>query len=64
MLVCAIPLSTWANERGYSRDAIERQLGHAPDDKIRAVYLRSEFMEQRRKMLQDYAEWWMPQRGG
>jgi integrase len=52
--------STWANENGYPSDAIERQLAHSPDDKVRAVYLRSEFMDVRRKMLADYADWLMP----
>jgi integrase len=52
--------STWANENGYPSDAIERQLAHSPDDKVRAVYLRSEFMDVRRKMLADFADWLMP----
>lgn len=51
--------STWANENGYPSDAIERQLAHSPDDKVRAVYMRSEFMEVRAKMLADYANWLM-----
>lgn len=51
--------STWANENGYPSDAIERQLAHSPDDKVRAVYMRSEFMEIRAKMLADYANWLM-----
>ena len=33
--------STWANENGYPPDAIERQLAHAPDDKVRSVYKAS-----------------------
>lgn len=49
--------STWANENGFNADAIERQLAHAPDDKVRAVYLRSEFMLERRRMLQSWADW-------
>ena len=49
--------STWANENGYSKDAIERQLAHAPDDKIRATYNRAEFMPERRVMLAAYADW-------
>lgn len=49
--------STWANENGFNADAIERQLAHAPDDKVRAVYLRSEFMPERRRMLQAWADW-------
>lgn len=53
--------STWANENGFNRDAIERQLAHAPDDKVRAVYLRSEFLPERRRMLQAFADWLIPQ---
>lgn len=49
--------STWANENGYSPDAIERQLAHVPDNKIRAVYNRAEYLPDRKKMLQDWADW-------
>lgn len=49
--------STWANEAGYSPDAIERQLAHAPDDKVRAAYNRAEFLPERRTMLQAWADW-------
>lgn len=49
--------STWANENGYNRDAIERQLAHAPDDKIRAAYNRAEYLPERSAMLQDWADW-------
>lgn len=49
--------STWANERGYNPDAIERQLAHAPEDKTRAAYNRAAYMAERRQMLQDWADW-------
>lgn len=49
--------STWANEKGYSSDAIERQLAHSPEDKVRAAYNRAEYLPERRKMLQDWANW-------
>jgi len=49
--------STWANENGYSPDVIERQLAHVPDNKIRAVYNRAEYLLDRKKMLQDWADW-------
>ena len=49
--------STWANDNAYNRDAIERQLAHAPDDRVRAAYNRAEYLPERRKMLQDWAEW-------
>lgn len=49
--------STWANERGYNEDAIEMQLSHAPGNKIRAVYNRSKYINERREMLQAHADW-------
>lgn len=49
--------STWANERGYSSDAIERQLAHAPEDKVRAAYNRAEYLPERRQLLQDWGNW-------
>ena len=49
--------STWANERGYNPDAIERQLAHVPENKVRAVYNRSAYLEERRRMLQSWADW-------
>jgi integrase len=52
--------STWANENGHDKDAIERQLAHAPDDKIRSIYNRAEYLPQRRAMLQAWGDWVMP----
>jgi len=52
--------STWANEAGYSSDAIERQLAHAPDDKVRSAYNRAAYMPERVKMLQAWADWLLP----
>ena len=46
--------STILNERGFNPDAIERQLAHAERNKIRAAYHRSEYMDERRKMM----DWW------
>lgn len=48
--------STWANERGYQPDAIERQLAHVPDDEVRAAYNRAAYLPQRREMLQAWAD--------
>ncbi|MFZ2306186.1 MAG: integrase arm-type DNA-binding domain-containing protein [Rhodoferax sp.] len=53
-------LSTWANEAGYSADAIERQLSHVPEDKTRGVYNRAEYLPERRLMMQAWADWLMP----
>lgn len=49
--------STWANESGFSPDAIERQLAHSPDDEIRAAYNRAQYLPERTAMLQAWADW-------
>lgn len=49
--------STWANEHGYNRDAIERQLAHVPGDAVRSAYNRAEYLPARRAMLADWAAW-------
>lgn len=49
--------STWANEEGFDKDAIERQLAHSPEDRIRAAYNRAEYMKVRRPMMQAWADW-------
>jgi integrase len=47
--------STILNESGhFSPDAIERQLGHQERNKIRAAYHRAEYIQERRGMMQ----WW------
>lgn len=46
--------STILNESGFTPDAIERQLAHAERNKVRAAYHRAEYLEERRRMMQ----WW------
>ncbi|MGH8625579.1 MAG: tyrosine-type recombinase/integrase [Gammaproteobacteria bacterium] len=48
--------STFLNEMGYRSDLVEKQLAHQPQDKIRASYNRAEYMEERRAMMQSYAD--------
>jgi integrase len=48
--------STILNEKGYAPDVIERQLAHEEQDKIRAAYNRAEYIMERKKMMQDYAD--------
>ena len=48
--------SSTLNEQGYNPDAIERQLAHIDDNKIRAAYNRADYMAERREMLAWYAE--------
>jgi len=49
--------STLLNELGYRLDVIESQLAHKGADKIRAVYNRAEYMAERRKLMQDWADY-------
>lgn len=55
-------MSTWLNEHGFDKDAIERQLAHVPSDKVRGIYNRAEFMPERRRMMQAWADWLLPDR--
>ena len=48
--------STLLNEAGYRLDVIEAQLAHTSADKIRAIYNRAQYMEERRKLMQDWAD--------
>lgn len=45
------------NEQGWNPDAIERQLAHAERSKVRAAYLRSEYLDERRRMMQAWADY-------
>lgn len=49
--------STWANENEYNRDWIELQLAHAEENDVRGAYNQAQYLEPRRKMLQDWAQW-------
>lgn len=49
--------STWANSNKFNEDAIEMQLSHVHKDKVRAVYNRYRYIDERREMLQAHADW-------
>lgn len=48
--------STILNEKHYPPDVIERQLAHEENDRIRAAYNRAEYLLERKKMMQGYAD--------
>ena len=48
--------STILNEHGHHRDAIERQLAHVEKNKVRAAYHHSEYLAERKAMMQWYAD--------
>ena len=45
------------NERGYRPDIIEAQLSHKEGDKVRAAYNRAQYMQERRQLMQDWADY-------
>jgi integrase len=49
--------STLLNEMGYNSDWIERQLAHVDTKGVRAVYNRAEYLAERRRMMQDWADY-------
>lgn len=49
--------STLLNERGFHRDAIERQLAHGERDKVRAAYNYAEHVAERHRMMQEWADY-------
>ena len=49
--------STLLNELGWNRDAIERQLAHGERNTVRAAYNFAEFLPERRKMMQAWADY-------
>ena len=49
--------STMLNELGYNADWIERQLAHVPRNLIRGIYNRAEYLLERRRMMQEWADY-------
>lgn len=49
--------STLLNEMGYNRDWIERQLAHGERDHVRAAYNYAEHLPERRRMMQEWADY-------
>lgn len=47
----------WCSEHGYPRDLAERALAHAVKNKIEAAYHRTDLVEQRRPMMQSWADY-------
>jgi integrase len=52
------------NEHGFNPDAIERQLDHSEKSQVRRAYLRTNFMDDRIKMMQWFADWCDTQAAG
>ena len=49
--------STSLNELGFNPDIIELQLAHAERNSVRAAYNRAQRLAERRKMMQEWADY-------
>jgi hypothetical protein len=49
-------ISTALREIGYPKAWVEAQLSHADPDKVSAAYNHAEYVDQRRRMMQDWAD--------
>jgi len=49
--------STLLNEQGYNWDAIERQLAHSENNKVRAAYNYADYLPERKTMMQEWADY-------
>jgi integrase len=56
--------STCLNEMGWPPDVIERQLAHAERNKVRAAYNRASYLDERKRMMQRWADYLDGLRGG
>lgn len=49
--------STLLNEQGYNWDAVERQLAHSERNSVRAAYNYADYIPERTKMMQEWADY-------
>lgn len=55
--------STILNEKGFNSDWIERQLAHSEQDGVRAAYNHAEYLSERHRMMQWWADYLDKQSG-
>lgn len=53
----ALAMSTIKERLGYRHEVVDRQLAHAPKDKVASAYDRAQFHAERKKMMQDWADY-------
>lgn len=53
----ALAMSTIKEKLGYRHEVVDRQLAHAPANKVDAAYDRAMFLDDRRKMMQEWADY-------
>ena len=53
----ALAMSTIKEKLGYRHEVVDRQLAHAQKDKVAAAYDRASFLAERKKMMQEWADY-------
>lgn len=53
----ALAMSTIKERLGYRHEVVDRQLAHAQRNKIDAAYDRAKFLDERKKMMQEWADY-------
>jgi integrase len=49
--------STMLHERGWSSNVVEKQLAHAERNKVKASYNHAEFLSERKRLMQEWADY-------
>jgi hypothetical protein len=50
-------MTTIKERLGYRHEVIDRQLAHAPPDKLSAAYDRAQYLAERKTMMQAWADY-------
>ncbi|HEY0847787.1 MAG TPA: integrase, partial [Noviherbaspirillum sp.] len=53
----ALAMTTIKERLGYRHEVVDRQLAHAPKDKLESAYDRAQFLAERKRMMQDWADY-------
>jgi len=53
----ALAMTTIKEKLGYRHEVVDRQLAHAPASKVDAAYDRAKFLDERRVMMQEWADY-------
>lgn len=53
----ALAMSTIKEQLGYRHEVVDRQLAHAPRNKVDAAYDRAQFIDERKIMMQKWADY-------
>lgn len=53
----ALAMSTIKEKLGYRHEVVDRQLAHAPANKVDRAYDRAKFLDERKQMMQDWSDY-------